>query len=210
MASTTARPAPAVTAAPGRRRRGQVLEDAILQAACGQLHEVGYARFTMDGVAFAAGTGKAALYRRWSSKDELITSALHSMLPDPALVPATGDVRKDLLALLGCVRDTMDLAQGSEFQAVKREAGPALVNVLVTGSVNEPCQERIREVLARGAADGVLRPEATDPRVADIGQALMVHHLLMSKVKITDDYLEWIVDGVILPLVMVDKKAARR
>jgi AcrR family transcriptional regulator len=187
-----------------------VLEDAILQAAWEQLHEVGYARFTMDGVALAAGTGKAALYRRWSSKDELITSALHSMLPDPAQVPATGDVRKDLLALLGCVRDTMDLAQGSEFQAVKREAGPALVNVLVTGSVNEPCQERIREVLARGVADGVLRPEAADPRIADIGQALMVHHLLVSKVKITDDYLEWIVDGVMLPLVTVDKKAARR
>jgi AcrR family transcriptional regulator len=210
MPSSNAHPATAEPAAPVRRRRGQVLEDAILRAACDQLREVGYSRLTMDGVAFTAGTGKAALYRRWSSKDELVTSALRSMLPDPGEVPLTGDARRDLLALLGCVRDTVDLSQGTAFQAVKSEAGPALINMLVTGSVTEPCLDRIRQVLARGAAEGTMRPEAADPRLADVGEALMMHRLMMHNARITDEFLEWIVDGVMLPLVMATEAAGRR
>ncbi|MEV7028182.1 TetR family transcriptional regulator, partial [Kitasatospora sp. NPDC093558] len=57
------------------RRRGEVLESAIFGATLQQLVTDGYARLTMEGVAAAAQTGKAALYRRWSSKEELVKDA---------------------------------------------------------------------------------------------------------------------------------------
>lgn len=47
---------------------------AIYQATLDELAEVGYAKLTMERVAERAKTGKAALYRRWSSRMELLDS----------------------------------------------------------------------------------------------------------------------------------------
>ena len=63
------------------RRRGHVLEQAIYEAAMAELGERGYAQLSMEGVASRARTGKAALYRRWSSKRDLILDALTHALP---------------------------------------------------------------------------------------------------------------------------------
>ncbi|MEU4744544.1 helix-turn-helix domain-containing protein, partial [Actinosynnema sp. NPDC023658] len=53
------------------RRRGEELNAAIYRATLEELAEVGYAKLTMERVAERARTGKAALYRRWSSRMEL-------------------------------------------------------------------------------------------------------------------------------------------
>lgn len=98
-------PAPAPVAAPAAlcpvraaaevlsrpmRRRGKELEQAIFEAALDQLTSGGFARLTMEGVASAARTGKAALYRRWASKVDLVVDALDSTLPRPADTPTSG------------------------------------------------------------------------------------------------------------------------
>lgn len=57
------------------RRRGAVLEHAILDAALEQLSTVGWNGLTMEGVAAGAQTGKAAVYRRWPSKEDLVADA---------------------------------------------------------------------------------------------------------------------------------------
>jgi GNAT superfamily N-acetyltransferase len=49
-------------------QRKQQVTDAIAEAAFAEVVETGYARMPMDAVARRAGVGKAALYRRWSSK----------------------------------------------------------------------------------------------------------------------------------------------
>ena len=51
----------------------------------------------MDGVAAAASTGKAALYRRWPSKAELVADALDHALPAPEDAPDRGNIREDLI-----------------------------------------------------------------------------------------------------------------
>lgn len=75
-------------------------EDEVLEAAVRVLAEVGYDRFTMDNVAHEAHASKATLYRRWSSKADLVVDAVSRAkgLPDPE-VPDTGSLRGDLLAL---------------------------------------------------------------------------------------------------------------
>ena len=59
----------------------QQVTDAITEAAFAELAETGYARTSMDAVARRAGVGKAALYRRWSSKAELVMDALALVKP---------------------------------------------------------------------------------------------------------------------------------
>ena len=52
-------------------------------AAYAELTEVGYTAFCVEGVAARARTGKASIYRRWPSKNELILDALCAHLPTP-------------------------------------------------------------------------------------------------------------------------------
>ncbi|WP_459967625.1 TetR/AcrR family transcriptional regulator [Mycobacterium sp. MUNTM1] len=57
-------------------------DPAILNAALEILAEHGYNATNMNDIAARAGAGKAAIYRRWSSKTALITDALIYWRPD--------------------------------------------------------------------------------------------------------------------------------
>jgi AcrR family transcriptional regulator len=58
-------------------------DPAILNAALAVLAEHGYDATNMNDIAARAGVGKAAIYRRWSSKAALITNALAYWRPNP-------------------------------------------------------------------------------------------------------------------------------
>ena len=60
------------TRAPKRAagRWDPTLEATILDATLAAVTELGYDRMTMDDLAARAGVGKAAIYRRWSSKGD--------------------------------------------------------------------------------------------------------------------------------------------
>lgn len=85
------------------RKRDDSLDSTIVEAALNTLAEVGYDRMTMDQVAAKAKTGKASIYRRWTSKTELVRDAIvfmnrHSV--NLTELPDTGSIRDDLLALI--------------------------------------------------------------------------------------------------------------
>src|SRR5580698_3877782 len=87
-----------------RRRRGEQLEAALLDAAWNELVEAGFASLTMESVATRARTGIAVLYRRWANKDELVLAALeHYRRARPVEIPDTGTLRDDVLALLTAI-----------------------------------------------------------------------------------------------------------
>ena len=90
-ASAPARPA-------GRPREPRV-DEAVRAATLELLRERGYGGVTMEGVAARAGVGKAAIYRRFPTKAELVfAAAVHGLeLPPPE---DTGSLRGDLEALI--------------------------------------------------------------------------------------------------------------
>jgi AcrR family transcriptional regulator len=63
----------------------------------------------MDDVADRAGVGKATIYRRYRSKDELVTDAVARLVGEIE-IPDTGSTRSDLLALM---RHAVELYCGS-------------------------------------------------------------------------------------------------
>ena len=90
------------TAALGRKR-DHTADDRIIEAALDILAESGFDSMTMDMVAARAKAGKATVYRRWTSKAELVRDALirmsrHSITLDD--LPDTGNLRDDLISLL--------------------------------------------------------------------------------------------------------------
>lgn len=91
-------PSQTAVSAPRGRPREERADTAITGAVLALLEEVGYASLTMEAVAARAGVGKATLYRRYSSKVDLVfANAIHG---STLRAPDTGSLRGDL-ALLG-------------------------------------------------------------------------------------------------------------
>jgi AcrR family transcriptional regulator len=189
---------------PATRRRGDALEKAIFDAVFEQLSVVGYAKLTMEGVATAAQTGKAALYRRWATKDDLLRDALEHALPAPAEIPEHDNVRDDLLALMRCYRDVTDVTKGTVFQVLKIEADESsfLLHTVVRERVVGPLRRMILDALRRGAERGEVRPEAVTPQIARIGPAMVMYRCLTESMDIPEDFLVSVVDDILLPLTL--------
>ncbi|AGL15946.1 TetR-like C-terminal domain-containing protein [Actinoplanes sp. N902-109] len=182
------------------RRRGAALEQAIYEAVFAQLKSVGYAELTMEGVAAAAGTGKAALYRRWPGREALVLDALSSTLPRPEQIPLGDDVRENILTVLRCLRDALETTYGAVFQQVKSSTSIGL-HTMVRDRVSDPCREMILRSLQRGVAAGTLRPGADGVMTATVGPAMLVHRSLTEGPAVSDDFLVAVVDEVIMPAV---------
>ncbi|KGI67474.1 TetR/AcrR family transcriptional regulator [Mycolicibacterium rufum] len=86
------------------RPRDPRIDAAILRATADLLVEIGYAGVTMAAVAERAGTTKTALYRRWSSKAELVHEAAFPVTPSAIDTPP-GDIAADLRAMVAAARD---------------------------------------------------------------------------------------------------------
>lgn len=81
------------------RPRSAAVDAAILDAALEEYAEHGFDGMTVDGVALRAGVGKAAIYRRYPSKLELVREAMY-LSSEQKSTPDTGTLRGDLEALL--------------------------------------------------------------------------------------------------------------
>ncbi|POM23378.1 Bacterial regulatory protein, tetR family [Actinomadura rubteroloni] len=184
------------------RRRGADLEAAIFAAALDQLGAAGYRRLTMEGVATAARTGKAALYRRWNSKDELLRDALLRELPPPVEPPATGTVRGDVRALLVAFRDTIASCHGAPWQALKEEdAGAVLIRELVKERLVEPIRRYLGEALRAGVERGEVRPRAATRELAELGPAMITYRYMTRREVTPDETIDYIVDEIVLRAV---------
>lgn len=188
----------------GTRRRGPVLERAILGAALEQLSTVGWRGLTMEGVAAGAQTGKAAVYRRWPSKQALVADALQTAFPEVPDVPDLGGLREDLVFLVLRMREAMysrgGLALRSVIDECDQEAAHCFVRLIMEGVV-EPTKQRILDVVRRGIERGEVRPDATGDIVADVVPALMMYRSKIGGREITEEDLIEVVDQVMLPLL---------
>jgi AcrR family transcriptional regulator len=194
--------APARAAAP--RRRGAVLERAILDAALDQLGTVGWKGLTMEGVAAGAQTGKAAVYRRWSSKEELVADALRAGLPPVEGAPDLGGVREDLLALCRQARDAMFSRPGIALRSVIHECDPEQAerfHGVIFNGVVEPTIQLLREVITRGIERGEVRADAANGYVYDAIPAMMMYRSKMCTSEWTDHDLEELIDRLMVPLL---------
>ncbi|MFD7903138.1 TetR-like C-terminal domain-containing protein [Kitasatospora sp. NPDC059722] len=187
------------------RRRGKELENAIFAAALDQLTSGGFARLTMEGVAAAARTGKAALYRRWASKVELVVDALDSTLPRPNGVPDLGSTRDELLQLIEVFAGAMNSRAGSALQALMGELDheqAQLFKDFIVQRVVAPTTGTILDILRRGAERGEVRPGAVTPMVADVAPAMLLYQVkICGRENTPPDYAVRLVDDVLMPMI---------
>ncbi|MDQ3765316.1 MAG: TetR/AcrR family transcriptional regulator [Actinomycetota bacterium] len=186
----------------GPRRRGDALYAAIFEATLGELTAVGYADLKMEHVANRARASKGSLYRRWSSRAELVADAVHHTLPSCAEPPDTGSVREDLLSCLQGFANLLNGASGEAVRGLMAETirHPDLMEVIRTRFI-DPSVNLLLDVLRRGAVRGEVRVTALTPRIASVGPDLLRQYFLVHRSPIPDRVLIEIVDEVVLPLI---------
>ena len=132
------------------------------------LVEIGYSNLTMAAVAERAGTTKTALYRRWSSKAELVHEAAFPAAPTAIETPP-GDIAADMRAMIAAARDVFT-------SPVVRAALPGLIaDMAADAELNARVMSRFTDVFAAvrtRLADAVERGEVhadVDPDRLDRG-----------------------------------------
>ncbi|MEV4143435.1 TetR/AcrR family transcriptional regulator [Amycolatopsis sp. NPDC049691] len=167
--------------------------DAITEAAFAELAETGYARTSMDAVARRAGVGKAALYRRWRSKQamfaELIRDKVAGALPP---TPDTGALRTDLRELFATFRAQLANPLITRIGAgllAEAEHDAVLAEVLRSG-VAEPRRAAARAILRAAIDRGDLPPGLDLELGTDLLIAPLAFRMLVLKGPIEDRYLE--------------------
>jgi AcrR family transcriptional regulator len=190
------------------RRRGAALEDAILEAAYAELSEVGYLALSVEAVAARARTGKASIYRRWPTKQELVLDALCAGLPSAqqcGVIPLpTGDETtvEALHGIAAAIARILASSAGDAMRAVKCEgAGDPELARAIDDRFQEPRRQAILDLLQRGVERGEVRPEAVCRLVADVIPAMLTHRMILQREPVTERDLTEIMDRVIIPLV---------
>ena len=109
------------TEANGRAGRGRPadpgIERRVLAAALTVYGEVGWAGFTLDRVARQAPVGKAALYRRWPTKEDLLLAALEHLAEPPGDEADPTDLRG---CLIGMTEQVIDMFVGPKALVLPR------------------------------------------------------------------------------------------
>ncbi len=182
----------------GRPRKPET-NAAILEAALALFGEVGYEGITVEAVAVRAGVGKATIYRRWSSKDELIIAAIQEALTTVE-IPEIGDVRTALINLVGGATAFMRTSTaGSIFPRMAGEvAARTPLGVRYVESIIGPRRAMVRAVLSQGVTDGVLRSGLDIALLADtLVGPIILRKILRELDDSSDDLPERLVDSLL-------------
>jgi AcrR family transcriptional regulator len=184
------------------RRRGETLQNAIFDAVLNQLCSVGYPGVTMEGIAACAHTGKAALYRRWVSKEDLIVDALEHFLPSLTDLPDHGNLRDDMLDMLRRLTALMNSPTGGALKCLLAESDRDHPFVkLVHERLLKPRKRMFHDLLQRAIERGEARPDALDTLAAEVGPAMVAQRFLAEGAPVPDAYLVSVVDDVVMPLL---------
>ncbi|WP_175561231.1 TetR/AcrR family transcriptional regulator [Geodermatophilus obscurus] len=175
---------------------------AIASAVLEVLGRAGYAGLTMDAVALAAGVGKATIYRRWSSKAELLLSVLDVVGAPVLEVPDTGGRRDDLVTVLS---EVVTLVGGPSGRALRSLLGAVVDDpALQEGCCRLPLANwdaAWSAVLARAVARGEVPAGAGESVAAEVGPAVLVLRWLVTGRPLDGTVVPELVDRVVLPLL---------
>jgi AcrR family transcriptional regulator len=167
--------------APGRPRSAAA-DEAILRAALDLLAADGYRALTMESVRERAGVGKATLYRRYGSKDELVRAAIAHLNYDLPLPDDTGSLEGDFAAVASSALEGVAAFDG--FSLMPRLLAevvhdPDLHRIFFANLV-EPRRRIIRELVRRAKARGEIRAGVGDELAVDLLVGPLIYRVVIS------------------------------
>lgn len=185
------------------RKRDHSRDPEILDAALEVLAECGYDGMTVEMVAARAKAGKATLYRRWASKNELVIDAVACMKrADLEHLPDTGTLRGDLVGLIKprtieeAEKKLQIMAGLSSMLSKSPELAQAIEQAII-----RPRAEANKTLLLRAIERGEISSDCDLETLALITPAMTAYRVLVLQKPVDRPFLLSIIDGVLLPAV---------
>ena len=176
--------------------------DGIVEAVLAELAAVGFGRLTMDGVARRARAGKAALYRRWSSKQEMVLEVVTTISVPMAETTPTEDLADDVARLVHGVADW--LADARMSRIVPDLIAEAMRNPELAAALTERLGSARRNygqaVIDAAIARGEVSPDVDSEYVLDLIAAPVFWRTCGRREQTTPAYLDRVVGTVLREL----------
>ena len=186
----------------GGRPRDPSRDGVIRAAILRLLADVGYGSLTMDAVASEAGVGKATIYRRWRTKQDLVVDTISDLNRAEAAPADTGSLEGDLRAmmhsLVSVVTGPTGAATLSLLSTVPHQ--PALAHAFQEGPL-AVWRQSFEEVWSRAEQRGEVRPGTGSSVIAEVPSALLVQRWLLTGRPVDEAYADEVLDTVVLPLI---------
>jgi len=205
-ATTATTPALAPTREPGRgpgRPRSAEAHQRILDATLELLGEQGFAEMSVEAVAARAAVGKATIYRRWSSKEDLVGAAIATLRPELPPID-TGNIRDDLVTV---AREILRFkkAQARTFNVdiswlmprlSMETAKHAELHELYQREVVRPHRRVVTELIERGVARGELRSDIDHELLTDMLSGTFMYRAAIrcGLFQMDDDLIDRVID----------------
>jgi AcrR family transcriptional regulator len=180
------------------RPRSIEADQAIVEAALAEYAQYGLDALSVDAVAARAGVSKATIYRRYPGKVDLVTAAANLACEESSPNTDTGSLRGDLKATLRGLRNMLDdpvLGAAKRmllFDAVNNEELARMHKDLV-----QRRRARTKEMFRRAIDRGELQPDLDLEFACDaLGAPVFYRHLMMHE-RVSDRYIEKVIDGFI-------------
>ncbi len=176
--------------------------EAITEAVLDELAENGYGRLSMEAVAKRAGVGKSALYRRWTSKQDMVFAVLATFSLDLAATPDTGSLRGDVFALLEALANWLTHPRFSRILPdLVAESGrnPALADAM-RSAIGEPRRLLGSETLHRAIRRAELPPDTDMELALDLLGGLVYWRFVVRHAEAGPGYLDRLTDTVLRAL----------
>jgi AcrR family transcriptional regulator len=187
---------------PRGRRPDPALDKAIQAAVVDVLSTEGYGGLTMDAVAVVAGVSKATIYRRWTSKTDLLVSVIEGASEASLGAPDTGALRDDLVALLESLVDVLAGPGGVASRALLTAGNtePVLAAAFRSGPMAR-WGRAFEAAFARAVARGEVEPGASRSLAAEAGTSILLKRWLVTGQPVSHELAGRIVDQVMVPLL---------
>jgi AcrR family transcriptional regulator len=196
--TTTELPRPSRGGRPRDPSRDGVIRAAILRL----LADVGYGALTMDAVAAEAGVGKATIYRRWRTKEDLVVDTISDLHRGEARPPDTGSLEGDLRALLHSLVAVIASETGSATLSLLSTVPhhPALAQAFREGPLGV-WRDSFSDVWGRAEQRGEVPPGMAGSTLAEATTALLVQRWLLTGRPVDAAYADEVIETVVLPLM---------
>jgi AcrR family transcriptional regulator len=169
------------TRAPGRPRSAAA-DMAIVRATLELLLEHGYRALTMEQVRERAGVGKATLYRRYGSKEELVRaviSHLNTGVPEP---PDTGSVRGDFDEVVRSLLAGAEVSGALTFmpRMLSEVAQDAELREIFYAALVQPRRDLLAGILRRAIDRGEIRADTDVELAVDMIAGPIVYRIIIT------------------------------
>jgi AcrR family transcriptional regulator len=173
----------AATRPPGRPRSAEA-DEAIARATLELLAAHGYRALSVEQVARAAGVGKATIYRRHRSKQELVAAAIRHLHHALDVPEDTGSLATDFAAVAAQAAASGTVTNAPTFmpRMLAEAAGDPEMHAIFTRYLVEPRRAVMRAVIDRAKARGDIRSDVDTEVAIDLVAGPMVYRLMLGGV----------------------------